>query len=142
MKTARSIAVAALIAATGLAATGLALPPVQAQDNTLGGLKRTELLPPHDVSVPGREISQSLVEFGPGATAPRHFHPGEELIYVVAGTLEYDLEGQPPAVVKTGQSLLIPYGVVHGVKNVGNGNAIELGTYIAEKGKPLITLAK
>jgi quercetin dioxygenase-like cupin family protein len=132
-----------LIAAAGLiAATGLSLPPAQAQDNTLGGLKRTEVLSPHDFSVPGREISQSLIEFGPGTAAPRHFHPGEELIHVVEGTLEYDLDGQPPVVVKTGQSLLIPYGVVHGVKNVGNGNAIELGTYIAEKGKPLITLAK
>jgi len=28
------------------------------------------------------------------------------------------------------------------VKNVGSGNAAELATYIVEKGKPLIVLAK
>jgi quercetin dioxygenase-like cupin family protein len=133
---------ALIAAATLIAAIGLALPTAEAQDNMFGGLKRIETLPPHDFSVPGHEISQSLVEFPPGTAAPRHFHPGEELVYVVEGTLEYDLDGRPPAIVKTGHSLLIPYGVVHGVKNVGSDTAIELGTYVAEKGKPLITLAK
>ena len=30
----------------------------------------------------------------------------------------------------------------HSVKNVGSGNAAELATYIVEKGKPLVVLAK
>jgi quercetin dioxygenase-like cupin family protein len=137
MRTAQLIAAVALVAVTDVQSLD-----AKAQDNMFGGLKRTETLPPHDFSVSDHEISQSLVEFAPGTSAPRHFHPGEELIYVVKGTLEYDLDGQPPAVVKTGQSLLIPYGIVHGVKNVGSDTAIELGTYVAEKGKPLITLAK
>jgi hypothetical protein len=32
--------------------------------------------------------------------------------------------------------------VVHSAKNVGSGNGAELATYIVEKGKPLLTLAK
>ncbi len=101
-----------------------------------------ETLPPCELSLPGREISQSVVELPPGTSAPRHFHPGEEIIYVVQGTWEYDLDGQPPVIVKTGQSFLTPYGVVHGVRNVGSDTAIGLSTWVAEKGKPLTTLAK
>jgi quercetin dioxygenase-like cupin family protein len=106
------------------------------------GVKRTETLPPRDLSAPGREISQSVVELAPGTSAPRHFHPGEELTYVIQGTWEYDLDGQPPVIVKTGQSHLTPSGVVHGVRNVGSGTAIGLSTWVAEKGKPLTTLVK
>jgi quercetin dioxygenase-like cupin family protein len=105
-------------------------------------VKRTETLPPRDLSASGREISQSLVELAPGASAPRHFHPGEEVIYVVQGTWEYNLDGQPPVIVKTGQSHLTPSGVIHGVRNVGSDTAIGLSTWVAEKGKPLTTLAK
>src|SRR6516225_2216570 len=61
---------------------GLTSPAAEAQDKLFEGLKRTETWPPRHFSVPGREISQSLVELAPGASAPRHFHPGEELTHV------------------------------------------------------------
>jgi quercetin dioxygenase-like cupin family protein len=71
--------------------------------------------------------------------APNHTHPGEEIVYVVEGVLEYALEGRPPVTLKAGDTLFIPAGIPHAVKNVGNGNAAELATYIVEKGKPLLT---
>ena len=43
----------------------------------------------HDLSIPGRETVQVRVDFDPGATAPKHTHPGEEIVYVLEGTLEY-----------------------------------------------------
>jgi hypothetical protein len=33
-------------------------------------------------------------------------------------------------------------GTIHAAKNVGNVNAAELGTYVVEKGKQLVELAK
>ena len=45
-------------------------------------------------------------------------------------------------IVKAGEALFIPYGVPHAVKNVGSGNAVELATYFADKGKPLFVLEK
>ncbi len=48
----------------------------------------------HDLSIPGREAIQARVDFQPGATAARHKHPGEEIIYVLKGTLVYDIDGQ------------------------------------------------
>jgi quercetin dioxygenase-like cupin family protein len=105
------------------------------------GIKRTDLMR-HDLSAPGREVFQVLVEFAPRATFPRHAHPGEELVYVVDGVLEYALDGRPPIKVKAGEVLFIPAGTGHAVRNVGSGNASELATYILEKGKPLFMLGE
>jgi quercetin dioxygenase-like cupin family protein len=80
------------------------------------------------------------VDFDPGYVAPRHTHPGEEIIYVLEGSLEYQIEGKPPATVKPGDVLFVPAGTIHSVKNVGSSNGAELATYVVEKGKPLITL--
>jgi quercetin dioxygenase-like cupin family protein len=107
----------------------------------LPGIRRTDLMQ-YDLSVPEREVIQALVEIPPGAAAPRHSHPGEELVYVVEGLLEYQLDGRPPVTLKAGEVLFIPYGTIHAVKNVGSGNAAELATYFAEKGKPLFKLAE
>ena len=96
----------------------------------------------HDLSIPGREAIQTIVAIAPGVTAPRHSHPGEEIIYVLEGLLEYQLDGQPPVTLKAGDVLFIPAGVVHSAKNVGSGNGAELATYVVEKGKPLVVLAK
>jgi quercetin dioxygenase-like cupin family protein len=72
----------------------------------------------------------------------RHSHPGEELVYVTEGALEYRLDGRPPLIVKAGEVLFIPHGTPHAVKNVGAVTAAELATYIVEKGKPLLALSE
>jgi len=105
------------------------------------GVRRTDLQR-HDLSAPGREAIQVRVDIDPGVTAPAHKHPGEEIIYVLEGMIEYDVEGKPPVTLKTGDVLFIPAGVVHSAKNVGTGNAGELATYVVEKGKPLVVVVK
>jgi quercetin dioxygenase-like cupin family protein len=137
MKTHRIITAAAAF----LVATSLALPLAQAHEVSLGDIKRTNLLR-NDLSAPGREVIQVLVEFGPGVSAARHSHPGEELVFVTEGTLEYRLGSSPPVIVKAGEVLFIPHGTPHAVKNVGAGKALELATYIVEKGKPLLVLSE
>ena len=104
------------------------------------GTKRTDLQR-HDLSVPGREVIQVRVDFDPGAVAPRHTHPGEEIIYVIEGVLEYEIDGKPVK-VKAGDVLFVPAGVVHAARNIGSRGGAELATYVVEKGKPLLTLAK
>ncbi|MFZ0196437.1 MAG: cupin domain-containing protein [Pseudolabrys sp.] len=132
MKAAQMVAVAVL------AASGMVMQMVQAQQP---GTKRTDLQR-HDLSIPGREAIQVRVDIGPGEVAPRHKHPGEEIIYVLEGTLEYEVDGKPPVTLKAGDVLFIPYGTVHSARNPGSVNAAELATYIVEKGKPLLELAK
>jgi quercetin dioxygenase-like cupin family protein len=133
MKMARAIAIAALIAASVFS-----LPVARAQQ---AGIKRTDLQR-HDLSVPGREAVQVRVDIDPGVAFGRHTHPGEEIIYVLDGSLEYDIEGKPPMTLKAGDVLFIPAGTIHAAKNVGSVTASELATYIVEKGKPLLTLVK
>lgn len=96
----------------------------------------------HDLGIPGREVWQLRVTFAPGSSFPRHKHPGEEIIYVLEGTIEYDVDGKPPVTLKAGDVLFVPYGVVHAAKNVGSTPAAELGTYVVEKGKPLTEIVK
>ena len=137
MKTHRIITAAAAL----LVATSLALPMAQAHEVSLGDIKRTNLLR-NDLSAPGREVIQVLVEFEPGGTAVRHSHPGEEVVYVTEGSLEYRLDGRSPVIVKAGEALFIPNGTPHTVKNVGASKAAELATYIVEKGKPLLAVSE
>jgi len=95
----------------------------------------------HDLSIPGHEAFQARVEFAPGASFPRHTHPGEEIIYVLTGTLEYEVAGKP-VTLKGGDVLFVPAGTVHAARNVGTTPAAELATYVLEKGKPLTTIVK
>jgi quercetin dioxygenase-like cupin family protein len=131
MKTTRILAVGALMIASGLAVHG-----ALAQ---LAATKRIDLSR-HDLSVPGREALQVIVEIAPGTSSARHTHPGEEIVYVLEGLLEYQVEGKPPVTLKAGDVLFIPAETIHAARNVGTGRGAELATYIVEKGKPLLTV--
>ena len=128
--------IAPLAAATLIVGSGSPLP---AQPRPAGST-RTDLQR-HDLSIPGREVLQARVDFAPGASFPRHKHPGEEIIYVIVGTIEYEVDGKP-VVVKAGDVLFVPDGVVHAARNVGTEPAAELATYVLEKGKPLTTFVE
>jgi quercetin dioxygenase-like cupin family protein len=117
-------------------AGALALQSVRAQP----GVKRSELQR-HDLSVPGREVIQVRVDLDPGQVFPGHTHPGEEIIYVIEGTWEYEIAGRS-VTANAGDVLFVPGGTIHSAKNAGTGNAAELATYIVEKGQPLLTLVK
>jgi quercetin dioxygenase-like cupin family protein len=99
------------------------------------GIKRTDLQR-HDLSAPGREVIQNRVEISPEAPLVRHKHPGEEVIYVLEGSLEYHIDGRQPRTYSAGEALLVPAETVHAVR----GNGTELATFIIEKGKPFIVV--
>jgi quercetin dioxygenase-like cupin family protein len=148
-KTAGSLSLA-VAAATFVAFTGFA----QAQEAPIGvdqsvpaaknwqtGLHRTDLLH-RDLDAPEREVLQVRVDFEPGVASPKHAHPGVEVAYVLDGTFEYQLDGQPPVTLKSGDSLYIPAGVAHVAKNVGANTGSELATYIVKKGPALVEIVK
>ena len=121
-------------AAADAEATGQAGAPPQRPPITRTDLQR------HDLGTAGREAIQARIDFSPGAVAPRHRHPGEEIVYVLRGTLEYQVQGRPPVTLRVGDVLFIPAETVHAVRNVGSDSASELATYVVDKNRPLITL--
>jgi quercetin dioxygenase-like cupin family protein len=131
MKATRMAVVAAV-----MVGSSLILHVVRAQP---AGIRRIDLQR-HDLSLPGREVVQAIVELDPGVTSSRHTHPGEEIIYVLEGApLEYEVEGKPSVILKPGDVLFIPAGTIHAARNVGGRKGAELATYVVEKGKPLLT---
>lgn len=105
------------------------------------GIKRTDLQR-YDLSVPGYETVQARIDFEAHTAFGKHSHPGEEVIYVLDGVLEYEVEGQSPVTLKAGEVLFIAAGVVHSARNNSHAKASELATYIVEKGKPILVMKK
>nr|WP_315221273.1 cupin domain-containing protein [uncultured Flavobacterium sp.] len=114
--------------------------PSSAQHNH-PAVSRTELQR-HDMSTPATEMVQARIDFESGTSFGNHKHPGEEIIYVIEGTFEYQIEGKQPVTLKAGEVLFIPAGTIHSAKNVGSGKASELATYIVKKGEPLVQLIR
>ena len=127
----------AAAAAVALATIG-ALRLAQAQQP---GFKRTELQR-HDLGVQGREVVQARADFDQGASIGKHTHPGEEIGYLLEGSLEVQIEGKPATTLKAGDVFFVAAGTVHQAKNVGSGTARVLATYVVEKGKPLASMMK
>ena len=93
-----------------------------------------------DVSGTGYEAVTGIAEIAPNVNVGRHSHSGTETGYVLEGETTLLIDGQPPRVMKAGDSYLIPPGVVHDAKS-GPTPVRVLATYIVEKGKPLATPA-
>jgi quercetin dioxygenase-like cupin family protein len=117
------------LALTGIAAGVIAQQPP---------FKRT-VLQTADLSLPGREAVTAVAEIQPAAAVGRHTHPGEEIGYVLEGTVLVEQEGKAPATLNAGQTFVIAAGAIHNATNKGAGAARILATYIVEKGKPLAT---
>ena len=133
----RSLLVAAVIAGTASVAVRRSMSPIPPQP----GNEFIQLIR-HDSSIPGREVIQFRVGLDSGAMTPRHKHPGDEIVLVVEGAVQYSVDGSPPLILRPGESFFIPAGVPHAVTNVSTGYVSELTTYVAEKGTPLFVFMK
>ncbi len=95
-------------------------------------------------AVAGTDKEMVLVEvtIPPGATSPRHTHPGEEAFYVVQGsTIEYP--DKPATARDAGSGGITAREVPHaGYKNVGATTLKQISVYVVDKGKPLSSPAK
>jgi quercetin dioxygenase-like cupin family protein len=128
----------AIVAALAVAAAAGTWSVLYAQQP---GFTRTTLQD-QDLSIKDRHAVVARAEFIPGGAAGRHTHPGEELGYVVSGTLQLLVDGQPPRTIKAGEVFFVPAGIIHDGKNIGKGKAVVLATYVVEKGKPVASPAK
>ena len=106
-------------------------------------LKRTMLLKTDLKGLEGKEGVVALVELAPGAASGKHYHPGNEVNYVLEGSGILKIEGQAPITLQAGTTSYIPAGDVHNVRSTSATDPLKLlAFWIAEKGKPLTVPVK
>lgn len=111
------------------------------RDDLASTLKRTEIQRAAS-SIPGREIVQVLTEIPVGVQSGWHQHPGEEVGYIVAGTVRMEITASPALILQAGNGFLIPPETPHNATDLGPGTGLMLSTYIVEPGKPLATFTE
>src|ERR1700761_6982486 len=110
-------------------------------DALAGKLKRTELQHKPS-SIPGREIVQVRTEIPAGVESGWHMHPGEEVGYILAGTVEMSIEDKPTLILKAGDPFLMPPRTPHNALDLGPETGMMLSTYIVEPDEPLATFTR
>ncbi len=101
-------------------------------------LKRTEIQ--HAASsIPGREIVQVLTEIPAGVQSGWHMHPGEEVGYILAGTVKMEIRDRPTLTLHPGDGFLMPPRTPHNATDLGPDTGQMLSTYIVEVGESLAT---
>ncbi|MCD2195865.1 cupin domain-containing protein [Actinomycetospora endophytica] len=110
----------------------------QPQDALAETLKRTEIQR-GDSSIAGREIVQVRTEIPAGAASGWHTHPGEEVGYILAGTVQMEIEDRTTLTLHSGDGFLIPPRTSHNATDLGPETGQMLSTYITEIGKPIAT---
>src|SRR3954452_19629760 len=111
----------------------------QSKDALAGNLRRTELQRA-PLSVPGRELVQVLTEIPSGQQSGWHTHPGEEVGYILAGTVRMEIEGHESLILHAGHGFLIPPDTAHNATDIGRETGMMVSAYIVRSGEALTTL--
>ena len=67
-------------------------------------------------SADGLEVIMQDVRFAANMELPRHYHPGEEYIYVLEGEVTHIEEGQEDRLYRAGEALRIGVGKTHAAR--------------------------
>jgi quercetin dioxygenase-like cupin family protein len=115
------------------------------QEQLPPGVEVVTTLPEAMVRIPaGAEARTIRVTLPPGDPGtPPHRHPGPLFGYVTQGEILFELEGDPPRVLKAGDSLFEPGGdVIHiqGANNLPDEQSQLVVILFAPAGTPVLTL--
>ena len=107
------------------------------------GISRTVILKQPLDGDPTKEVTVFVAEFKPGSRTGKHYHPGQEFIYVMEGEGRIEEEGKPPVELKPGVGVYFqsdparPTYVHEGINASPTKSLKLVTTLITEKGKPL-----
>jgi len=96
----------------------------------IDNLMRTELQ-----VAEGIEVIVSVIEIGPQFTLPKHYHPGEEFVYLLEGSATVWQQGKPDVTLAAGEIYRIPLKQVH-TALTGDNSARAIVFRVHEKGAP------
>jgi quercetin dioxygenase-like cupin family protein len=94
-----------------------------------------------DGPMPGYVTIIVEAQIEPGVAVARHTHPGIESGFVIEGSLELPIEGQPTLALKPGDGFQVPTGTPHAGGKPSDTKVRVSSTYVVEKGKPLASPA-
>ena len=129
----RSLIITSLasVLCAGFVAGGVPFGRAQAADAiTVENLMRSE-----SQVADGVEIIVSVVEIGPNFSLPKHYHPGEEYVYVLDGSATLWLKGKSDVEMQAGDLFKIPLQQVHTAMTSDSG-AKALVFRVHRKGEP------
>ncbi len=86
-------------------------PPLPYPQNLKPG--SNEMLRAPTTMAEGVEVIISDVIIPPNSSLPRHYHPGEEFIYVIEGSVVHVEANQPDRIMRAGDTVVIPAKVEH-----------------------------
>ena len=127
----------------GFALAGIMVGALSVQALHAQGAPSRVELQKHDLTgTGGTEVIMATLEVQPGATVPRHFHHGDEVLYVLEGG-SYQAPGQDPTTLDAGMTLHFTRNEPHGgFTVVGDRTVKVLTVHIVDKGKPLVELVE
>jgi quercetin dioxygenase-like cupin family protein len=107
-----------------------------------GGVQQILAQPLADL--PGREVRISLLDRGPGSSSPPHRHPGHHTFgYVMEGTYEFAIDGQPPRLLKAGDTFYEPPGAAHSTsRNASTDQRLKILVFMVADQKNPSTVAE
>ena len=100
-------------------------------------LQRTELIGAKDM-----EAILVLRDVPPGKESGKHTQAGNEIVYVLEGSVTLEVQGKPAVTLKAGEAFQTVAGEVHNVKNASATAPVKaLAFYVAKKGTKLEDLS-
>jgi len=100
--------------------------------------KRTMLLKTDLKGLEGKEAVVVLAELAPGASAGKHYHPGNEFNYVLEGSGVLEIDGKPPITLQAGGTHHIQPREVHDARNTSATDPLKILVFwVTDKGQPL-----
>jgi quercetin dioxygenase-like cupin family protein len=104
---------------------------------------RTEILHKPMSDVGNKDFVVVLAEVPPGGVVSKHFHPGDETVYMLSGALYFESADGEPFLLKAGEITYVPAKRIHQAKNMSaTETARALISIIAEKGQPSSTIVQ
>jgi len=108
------------------------------------GFKTKDLLRKDISAYAGGDMLLSVGEItiAPGASSPKHRHPGPTFVYVLEGSVESEVEGTPSKVYSVGESFYENPRQLHILtRNPSASKAARILVYhLSKNGEPLTTL--
>jgi quercetin dioxygenase-like cupin family protein len=86
---------------------------------------------------PTREVYMQSITVQPGGGNQFHRHFGDQWTAVQEGEVTFTIKGQPPVVLKAGDSNYMPRGTVHRQQNLSDKPVRYIVMGVFDKGKPV-----